>query len=174
MGATYSKEFQEIAVAKLLARGGRSMSDVSRELGISNSSAYCWLRESGKVLSLMDHKHSKSSKEWSVQEKFQAVVEFEGLKSEPAKQGEFLRKAGLHASLVESWRKEILGALAKTMGRRGSAKRAPEEIAKDNKIAALERDLNRKNRALAETTALLVLKKKAESIWGLVDDEEEK
>ena len=35
----------------------------------------------------------------------------------------------------------------------------------------LERDLNRKDKALAETTALLVLKKKADLIWGTGDKE---
>jgi hypothetical protein len=67
------------------------------------------------------------------------------------------------------WEREMLQALGKTPMK---SKRSPEEIQKDQKITALEREVRRKDRALAETTALLVLKKKAESIWGLVDDEE--
>lgn len=39
------------------------------------------------------------------------------------------------------------------------------------KIKELDRDLNRKNKALAETTALLVLKKKADLLWGNGENE---
>ena len=39
------------------------------------------------------------------------------------------------------------------------------------KIKELERDISRKDRALAETTALLVLKKKADLIWGSGENE---
>jgi hypothetical protein len=35
----------------------------------------------------------------------------------------------------------------------------------------LKKDLNRKDKALAETSALLVLKKKADLIWGDLEDD---
>ena len=46
------------------------------------------------------------------------------------------------------------------------------QATKDEKkrIKALERDLNRKEKALAEAAALLVLRKKAEAIWGDGED----
>lgn len=96
-------------------------------------------------------------------------MEYRRLKEDPQAQGEYLRRQGLYGTTVELWEREILEALGKP-GRK--PKQTPEEAAKDKEIAALKRDLSRKDRALAETTALLVLKKKAESIWGLVDDEE--
>ena len=43
---------------------------------------------------------------------------------------------------------------------------------KDKRIKELERELRRKDKALAETAALLVLKKKAQAIWGDREDEE--
>jgi len=46
------------------------------------------------------------------------------------------------------------------------AKKAPES----KRIRELERELRRKDAALAETAALLVLKKKAQMIWGDEDD----
>ena len=42
------------------------------------------------------------------------------------------------------------------------------------KIRALEKELQRKDKALAETAALLVLKKKVQEIWGDEDDEHER
>ena len=44
------------------------------------------------------------------------------------------------------------------------------ELIKENKV--LKRDLRRKDKALAETSALLILKKKAQEIWGTPEDEE--
>ena len=46
-----------------------------------------------------------------------------------------------------------------------------EWAAYQKKIKELERDISRKDRALAETTALLVLKKKADLIWGSGENE---
>ena len=168
MRATYTEDFKQAALTKIMNRGNRTFIDVVTELGVTPSIAYGWMKKSAKVQGAMP-KNEKSSKEWTAQEKFQAVLEFENLKDQPEKQGEFVRKAGLHAALMESWRKEILGVLEKPARR---IRRTPEEQAKDQEIAELKRDLRRKDKALAETAALLVLKKKAESIWGLVDDEE--
>lgn len=168
-GKRYGEEFKRALIQKVLNRGNRSVEEILDEAGgIHQTTLSRWIRESGMTSPQMSKKE-KNSRQWNPQEKFGAVLEFERLSREPEKQGEFLRKSGLHAATVESWRQEMLGALVKN-GHKG--KRTPEEIAKDERIKALERDLKRKDQALAETTALLVLKKKAESIWGLVDDEE--
>jgi len=169
MRATYTEDFKQAALLKLMNRGTRTFAEVAEELGITPSIAYGWIKKSGKVSGGMPQ-DEKSSRAWTAQEKFQAVLEFENMKDQPGKQGEFLRRAGLHAALLEIWRKEIMGVLEKPARR---SRRTPEEQAKDLQITELKRELLRKDRALAETAALLVLKKKAESIWGLVDDEED-
>ena len=48
-----------------------------------------------------------------------------------------------------------------------STKRSPE----GKRIKELEWEIRRKDKALAEAAALLVLKKKAEAIWGALDDD---
>ena len=57
------------------------------------------------------------------------------------------------------------------MGALGKLVERAEKAEDRKKIRELERDLHRKNRALAETTALLVLKKKADLIWGIAERE---
>ena len=52
-------------------------------------------------------------------------------------------------------------------GEVGLRKPSPEA----KKIRALEKELNRKEKALAEVAALLALEKKAEEIWGDGDDD---
>jgi RNase P protein component len=61
----------------------------------------------------------------------------------------------------------MLGALqAKTYSKKSSGKSAEAK-----RIRQLEREIVRKDKALAETAALLVLKKKAQAIWGDAEDE---
>ncbi len=43
--------------------------------------------------------------------------------------------------------------------------------ADERRIKELERELRQKEKALAETAALLVLRKKAQAIWGEVEDD---
>jgi hypothetical protein len=98
----------------------------------------------------------------SAEEKVRIVVAASALA--PAELGAFLRREGVHEAEVEQWRAAILEALesgvAKGSGRSADGKRIKE----------LERELRRKDKALAETAALLVLQKKVREIWGDGDD----
>jgi transposase-like protein len=98
--------------------------------------------------------------DWSAEEKLEAVLEAKRLSS--SELGEFLRRRGLHEAQLRQWQETAdAGALEslrgrKTTGKSGEAKRVKE----------LERELRRKEKALAEAAALLVLRKKAEALWG--------
>lgn len=75
--------------------------------------------------------------------------------------GEFLRRAGIHEDDLARWREEALGGLG------GARKGQPPS----KRIRELERELRRKEKALAEAAALLVLAKKARALWGDADDD---
>ena len=108
-------------------------------------------------------KNKRRPQNWSAEEKFQAVFTYEGLSEE--ERGKYLREHGLYSVDIERWREEMTAVLKK---KRKSGKGDP----KDRRIKQLESELRRKEKALAEAAALLVLKKKADAIWG--DDEDEK
>jgi transposase-like protein len=91
-------------------------------------------------------------------EKLRVVTEARGLSG--SELGALLRREGLHEAQLTAWRAAAEAALAEPT--RGRA--APSAEAK--RIKELERELRRKDAALAETAALLVLKKKAEAWWG--------
>ena len=83
--------------------------------------------------------------------------------------GAFLRREGIHESQLEEWRAKATeaatGALKAPHAKR--SERTPEA----RRIKELERELLRKDKALAEVAALLALKKKVQEIWGDEDDD---
>jgi hypothetical protein len=160
-----SEEFRTAAVEKFQSRGSRSVEEVARVLGVSSWSLYQWSKRYGKTEMM---KHHRRPGDRSVQEKLKAVLEFEALAQE--QQGEYLRREGLQSEHIAGWKKSMEVGLETGGGGLTAAKRS-EWAADKKKIKELERDLHRKEKALAETTALLVLKKKADLIWG--DEENE-
>jgi transposase-like protein len=96
-------------------------------------------------------------------EKLQLVMEATKLSQEEL--GAFLRRHGLHEAQFEEWRQAALDALQKPK------KRKPGKSQEAKKIKELERELARKDKALAEVTALLALKKKLDALLGGEDDD---
>ena len=97
----------------------------------------------------------------TAEEKLQAVQGYDNQPDDESR-GRFLRERGLYGAEIERWRAEMLAALKNTSNRND---------AKDRRIKDLERELRRKEKALAETAALLTLKKTAQQIWGDSEDE---
>jgi hypothetical protein len=86
----------------------------------------------------------------------------------PGELGASLRRQGVHEAELEQWRSAVLEAGRAALESSSSkAGRGTE----GRRIKELERELRRKDKALAETAALLVLKKKAHEIWGDADDD---
>lgn len=80
--------------------------------------------------------------------------------------GQYLRSAGLRSETLGQWRQDATDALTDTSKRGRSSVEA-------KRIKELERELRRKEKALAETAAILVLRKKANALWGDEDDNTE-
>jgi hypothetical protein len=111
-----------------------------------------------------DPNKAKSTREWTEEEKLRVVVKSMELSEEEL--GAFLRREGLHESQLKQWRETVLGALRQ----RGRPKVSKREKAAAKRIKQLERELTRKDKALAEVTALLALKKKLEALLGEEDE----
>jgi transposase-like protein len=144
---------------------------ISDDIGVSISTLYRWVSEAD-TLCLSDNAEPpsftesmqrfatmKRPQDWSAQEKLAAVLEAASLSEEEL--GAFLRSRGLHDAQLQQWRDQMLIGLEPKPAKRAETKR----------IKDLEKELRRKDRALAETAALLVLKKKAQEIWGDEDDD---
>ena len=159
MGQQRTEEFRRAAVLKFHSRGSRTVEEVARVLGVSSWSLYQWSKRYGNAEGM---KQQRKPAERSAQEKLKAVIEFEGLQGD--KQGEYLRREGLHSGHIAGWKKRMEAGLERGGGL--SAASRTERVQDKQKIKELEKELQRKDRALAETAALLVLKKKADLIWG--------
>lgn len=102
--------------------------------------------------------HEKTPEDWTLPEKNKALIEAAGLS--PEEQGEWLRKNGLHSGHLTLWGKEIQEALTGLSS--GISVKEKQEFRKQ--ISILEKEIRRKDKALAEMSALIVLKKKLESL----------
>lgn len=158
----YPEEFKSKMVEKMARPGGPSARALAQETGVSQSTLSRWLRRAGQVEGM--RQQTKRPQDWTAQEKLEAVLEAEGLSDEEL--GAFLRRRGLHRAHLERWRAAMRSALERPAKRKRPGK-SPEA----RKIRELEKELRRKDKALAEASALLVLKKKAQAIWGDEDDD---
>ena len=147
---------------------------LAREEGISPPSLSRWKRQAGTLsgMTTRDKKTEAQKKtmrkrpqDWSLEEKLQAVLEASRLSDEDL--GTYLRSKGLHEGTLNQWRDLVASALGRPQPKN---KKSREHKEAEKRVRKLERDLKRKNAALAETAALLVLKKKAQAIWGDEDD----
>ena len=84
--------------------------------------------------------------------------------------GEYCRRRGVCPEQLRVWREACERA---NDWERAATSRITRETKDDRKrIKELERDLARKEKALAEAAALMILRKKAEAIWGRGGEDE--
>jgi transposase-like protein len=144
-----------------------SANALSKEIDVSQTTLSQWLREAGKIGRMSRKKTSKARRpqDWTAEEKLAVVMEASGLSEEEL--GAFLRTKGLHEAQLEQWRRKVSEAASEALSK---SRRSSTRTAESRKIRELERELRRKDKALAEAAALLVLKKKLAALWEDEDD----
>ena len=167
----YSKAFKTLMVRKMTDPNGPGATSIANEIGVSQSTLYRWASETDTVdiaelpepptfsLSMKRMTNMKRPQDWSPEEKLAAVLEATSLSEEDL--GPFLRSRGLHEAHLQQWHDQMMVGLEP----------APTTRTVRKRIQELEKELLRKDRALAEAAALLILKKKAQDIWGGEDDD---
>lgn len=165
----YSQVMKEQMVSKMLAPNGPSALKLSVETGIAQPTLSKWKRTIG----VRPVVAKKQKREWTLQEKSQAL--FEVLSLTENERGAWLRRNGVHSEELAQWQIEITTQLSQLQPQkrgRGRPKKDPTLAEAEKEIKVLRKDLQRKNAALAEQTALVILQKKAEAIWAAREDEE--
>lgn len=172
----YSEAFKEKMVQKMAGPNGRSATSLSEDVGVPQATLSRWLKQAGTVPAVSKRKTTKKRRspvstapkrpqDWSAEQKLRAVLQAAALSDDEL--GEFLRREGLHEAHLEQWREQLTKAAPEVFGSR----RRKKPSAEAKRIRELEKELRRKEKALAEAAALIVLKKKAQAIWGDEDDD---
>ena len=156
MTKPFSVEFKHQMVKRLVGADAVSSSQLARETGISQQNLSRWLQQARSLPSVANRPFGIP---FTVADKAQVVSEASKLSADELKT--YLERKGVRLAEYEQWRMALDEGGQSSLG---AAKR----------IRQLERELARKEKALAEAAALLVLKKKAESwAWNRVDEDDD-
>jgi transposase len=169
----YSEAFKSKLVQRMLMPGGPSANALSREVGINQPTLSRWLRDATTLDAVTKRRKRPAlpaprttehlrPEDRNASQKLQLVLEASALSE--VQLGEFLRRNGLHEADLAAWREAALSAL-------GAPQTAQSRPGEGRRVRELEKELRRKDRALAETAALLVLQKKVRAIGGDGDDD---
>lgn len=156
--ARYGKQFKERVVARLLPPESAAPESVAREVGVTVQTLERWRSDA-----LLQPARERI---WTAASRLEAVIATAAL--DVAARSAWCREHGVYAGQLEQWRENATQALAEPEEVRAS----PQQTKQDRRrIKDLEREVRRKDRALAETAALLVLSKKVEAIFHKGGDE---
>ncbi len=142
------------------------VSALAQEHGISEQTLYTW-RRNLQAQGVPVPGNGKQAEEWSSKNKFGVVLETASLNE--AELAEYCRRKGLYIEQVAAWRTACQNANENPIER--SREQREQSKADRKRIKQLEKELLRKEKALAEAAALIILRKKAQAIWG--DPEED-
>lgn len=133
---------------------------ISKELGIHHVTIRNWMKIYANISSMKD------SNDWTPERKLEAIIKTASMNENEL--GEFLRANGLHSKVIEEWKHDIYSAQRPV----GRPRLDPElvELRADKK--ELERDLKRKDKALAEMAARIILIKKSQLLFGVNEEDE--
>jgi transposase-like protein len=160
----YSAERKEAILRRMMPPENRLVSVLARENGISEQTLYTW-RRNLQSQGVPVPGNGKNAEQWSSHDKFGVVLETARLNE--AELAEYCRLKGLFVEQIAQWRVACQEANMAPVERSKQQREQDEQGKKDRKeIKELKQDLRRKEKALAETAALIVLRKKALAIWG--------
>jgi transposase len=156
----YSEDFKQAIIKKCLLPGGPSLRSIAIENGLVITTVY------GRKKKYATQPDMNKKNKRTPEQKFQALIETSSLSEHEL--GEYLRKNGLHLADLEQWKQECkLG-----MKGAGRPKINSEVLTLRKEQQSLQKDLNRKNTALAEMSARVILLKKSHSLFEDPEDDE--
>jgi len=170
----HSAEFKEQALRKARERAGRTLGDVAAELNMSLGTLKGWLKQAGAIAATTegqskDQQHAtmpqpgeRPASQWTAEQRLAALNESHAL-SGPALHA-WCRERGLFEHQLVAWRTAFCTGTAADPRQERAAFKVLQ-----SKHEQLQRELRRKERALAEAAALLVLQKKFQA---LLEDED--
>lgn len=164
--ARYSQERKEAILKKLLPPQSMTVAEVAHSESVSSKTLYHW-RDKLRKEGLPVPGKTLTSDDWSAQSKLAVIIETAPMSETEISQ--YCREKGLFREQVQQWKQECLVGFQSSVTQTKTIK--SQAKADKAEIKSLKRELRYKEKALAETAALLVLRKKLNALWE--DDNEE-
>ena len=158
--AIYSPERKEAMLKKLLPPNNLSISEVAKHEGVSVTTLYNW-RDKAKLKGMPVPGSKSTTDKWSAESKLAVVIETSIMSESELSQ--YCREKGLYPDQVKTWKQDCLEGFDVSAKReRFTATQAKSD---KKQIKQLKKELHRKEKALAEAAALLVLRKKLDAFY---------
>ena len=148
----YSAEFKASLIAKMLPPHHRPVPDLARATQLPRDTLYSWRTRALKAGSDLVVAPTPDARDSA--EKFAIVIETAHLNAEEL--SAYCRRQGLYPEQIAVWRTACVQANAPVCGQAERAQRRSDQ----QRIKHLEQEVGRKDKALAEAAALLMLQKK--------------
>ncbi|GLR62769.1 transposase [Marinospirillum insulare] len=160
--ASYSTDFREQMIRKMMPPNSQSVAQIARDTGLPYATLYTWKKQYQSRGFVVPAKNTNAT-QWDAKTKLAAIIQTAAMNE--AERSEYCRQNGLYVEQLNEWKEdfESSGVSSPTDKRALAAER--------KKSRKLEKELLRKDRALAETAALLTLSKKAQAIWGISEED---
>ena len=146
MTRPYSLAFKQKMIQRLTGKDALSAAQLARETGVRQQNLSRWLQEARSLPLVASDKPVR--RKWTLEQKARVLAETSKLTGEQL--SAYLEREGVKLADFERWRLAL-------------EQDGTESAATTRLIRKLERELARKEKALAEAAALLVLKKTVES-----------
>jgi len=172
MKRKFTTSFKIQAVEKALSRNeNTTLTDIANSLSIGASTLSKWIVkaknqefETASYDEITSMSNDKRPQDWTLEERLNMVVACASLNDEEL--NEHCRAKGLYPHHIKQWKLDFING--NTSKQKAVSPSEIKTLKHENK--SLKKELNRKDKALAETAALLVLKKKVHEIWGNDED----
>lgn len=162
----YSANFRAKMIQKMSGPSPVSAAALSKQVGVSQTTLSRWLQDARSVASMKirppvdpsppEPNRPVRPQDWTPEAKLEFVSK--ALLASDEELGRLLRQEGVYEVQLNEWKSTVLASL-RPQPQQSAAKTSRQ-------VRALERELKRKNKALAETAALLVLRGKFDALWG--------
>lgn len=159
----YSAAIKANVLSKAFAPNPPRVVDLSQEFNIPIGTIYTWIHNMRKN---QVKAGSLRSNDKSAEDKLQAVIDTANMNEQET--GAYCRAHGIYTHHLKEWREQSLQGFGV---RPISRKEAKAERMLQNENNKLKHELRKKDKALAEVSALLILKKKADLLWGAQDED---
>jgi len=167
MGTQYPKERKDAIINKMLPPQSMTVPELAKLENIPLGTLYTWrtqyLNHNNQETIVM----SASNPVRSASQKLTIIIETSQLNEQDL--SEYCRKNGLFTSEIDSWKANFIKSSKSHSASNKEDKAQLKQLRTDNK--SLKKELHRKEKALAEAAALLVLRKKWDALWEESEDE---